>query len=40
MLMAISMLAMMTMNVGYFIAVLGVTFLGEIADGRWKRLDG
>lgn len=29
------MLAVMTMNVGYFIAVLGGTFLGSLLVGRF-----
>lgn len=29
------MLAVMTMNIGYFLAVLGGTFLGSLAVGRF-----
>lgn len=29
----------MTMNVGYFLAVLGGTFLGELAVGRYGQMD-
>lgn len=32
------MLAVMTMNVGYFLSVLGGTFLGELAVGRYTQL--
>lgn len=31
------MLAVMTMNVGYFLAVLGGVFVGEMAWGRWTK---
>jgi len=34
-----SMLAVMTMNVGYFISVLGGTFLGSLLLGRFTALD-
>lgn len=34
-----SMLAVMTMNLGYFLAVLGGTFLGELMVGRYTQLD-
>jgi hypothetical protein len=30
-----SMLSVMTMNVGYFLSVLGGTFLGSLAVGRY-----
>lgn len=30
-----SMLAVMTMNVGYFLSILGGTFLGSLAIGRF-----
>lgn len=33
-----SMLAVMTMNVGYFIAVLTGTFLGSLVVGRYNTL--
>ncbi|KAL8724770.1 MAG: hypothetical protein Q9181_006682 [Wetmoreana brouardii] len=33
------MLAVMTMNVGYFLSVLGGTFLGELATGRYTQLE-
>ena len=33
------MLAVMTLNVGYFLSVLGGTFLGELAVGRFAELD-
>ena len=33
------MLAVMTLNVGYFLSVLGGTFLGEIAIGRYVQLE-
>ena len=29
------MLAVMTMNVGYFLSILGGTFLGSLALGRY-----
>lgn len=32
------MLAVMTMNVGYFLSVLGGVFLGELAIGRYNFL--
>ena len=35
MLMTCSMLAVMTMNVGYFLSVLGGTFLGSLVLGRY-----
>ena len=31
-----SMLAVMTMNVGYFVAILGGIFIGELAVGRYS----
>jgi len=33
------MLAVMTMNVGYFLSILGGTFLGELAVGRYAQLE-
>ncbi|KAL8664781.1 MAG: hypothetical protein Q9202_002784 [Teloschistes flavicans] len=33
------MLAVMTLNVGYFLSVLGGTFLGELAVGRFSQLE-
>lgn len=33
------MLAVMTMNVGYFLSVLGGTFLGELAVGRYTQIE-
>ena len=33
------MLAVMTMNIGYFLSVLGGTFLGELAIGRYAESD-
>lgn len=33
-----SMLAVMTMNVGYFISVLAGTFIGELAVGRYNHV--
>ncbi|KAL8770584.1 MAG: hypothetical protein Q9194_005128 [Teloschistes cf. exilis] len=33
------MLAVMTLNVGYFLSVLGGTFLGEVALGRFSQLE-
>jgi hypothetical protein len=32
------MLAVMTMNVGYFLSVLGGVFLGSLALGRFSAL--
>ncbi|MCJ1374344.1 hypothetical protein MMC20_005576 [Loxospora ochrophaea] len=32
------MIAIMTMNVGYFMSILGGTFLGELATGRYTQL--
>ena len=32
------MLAVMTMNVGYFLSVLAGTFVGELAVGRYTEL--
>lgn len=29
------MIAVMTLNVGYFLSILGGTFLGELAFGRY-----
>jgi hypothetical protein len=29
------MLAVMTMNIGYFMSLLAGTFVGELAVGRW-----
>lgn len=29
----------MTMNVGYFLSVLGGTFLGELVAGRYTQLE-
>ena len=34
------MLAVMTMNVGYFMAVLGGTFLGSFVVGGWTGATG
>lgn len=34
------MLAVMTMNVGYFMAVLGGVFVGEMVWGRWTKGGG
>lgn len=31
------MLAVMTMNVGYLMSILGGTFLGELAVGRYAH---
>lgn len=33
------MLAVMTLNVGYFLSILAGTFLGEISFGRYGALD-
>lgn len=33
------MLAVMTMNVGYFLSVLSGTFVGELAVGRYAELE-
>jgi hypothetical protein len=33
------MLAVMTMNVGYFLSVLAGIFVGEVAVGRYIALD-
>ena len=33
------MLAVMTLNVGYFLSVLGGIFLGELAVGRYTALE-
>ena len=33
------MVAVMTMNVGYFLSVLAGTFVGELAVGRYAQLD-
>jgi hypothetical protein len=33
------MLAVMTMNVGYFLSVLGGTFLGSLLIGRYAAFD-
>lgn len=33
-----SMLAVMTMNVGYFLSVLGGIFLGDLAVGRYVHV--
>lgn len=33
------MLAVMTLNVGYFLSILAGTFLGEISFGRYAALD-
>ena len=33
------MLAVMTMNTGYFLSVLGGTFVGELAVGRYAQLN-
>ena len=34
------MLAVMTFNVGYFLSVLGGTFLGSLVAGRYSDLLG
>lgn len=34
-----SMLAVMTMNVGYFLSVLGGHFLGELLVGRYVQME-
>ena len=34
-----SMLAVMTMNVGYFLSVLAGIFVGEIVVGRYSHAD-
>ena len=33
------MLAVMTLNVGYFLSVLAGIFLGELAMGRYAQLE-
>jgi len=33
------MLAIMTMNVGYFLSILAGTFVGEVAVGRYAQWD-
>lgn len=33
------MLAVMTLNVGYFLSILGGIFLGELAVGRYTELE-
>lgn len=33
------MLAVMTLNVGYFLAILSGTFLGELVLGRYGQLE-
>lgn len=33
------MLAVMTMNVGYFLSVLAGTFIGDLAVGRYALID-
>lgn len=33
------MLAVMTLNVGYFLSTLGGAFLGELVFGRYGQLD-
>ena len=32
------MLAVMTMNVGYFLSILGGVFIGELAVGRFNNM--
>jgi len=34
-----SMLAVMTLNVGYFLSVLAGLFIGELAVGRFSSMD-
>lgn len=34
------MLAVMTMNIGYFLSILGGTFLGSLAVGRFAIMAG
>jgi solute carrier family 31 (copper transporter), member 1 len=33
------MLAVMTMNIGYFLSVLAGTFVGELAVGRYAQAE-
>ena len=35
-----SMIGVMTMNVGYFMSVLGGTFLGSLLIGRFAAIEG